>query len=132
MYNQSWYDKWYFRVLMLMAIYILGALVLGIIRVVGLGGAFAYGLKEFLKAVGNLWLLSAIALPFGLLHLPTFKVTFWWLQLLTGLGFIGLPVAIFRTKSRRTLVVCYILFIAVILLLVRGCASVPNSEFSMP
>jgi hypothetical protein len=121
---KPWYDKRSFRIRIIIGIYLLGALAIGIMR-----GAQGFPLvREQDSVIGTsiyFGFLALFVLPLGLASIPSEGAEIWWLQLLSTVGLIGLPIWILRTQSRRTLFLCCVGFTLVILLLVRGCSSVP-------
>ena len=116
-----WYNNRLYRLLVVGAIYLLGALAASILRVREGQSRLVNSLMGQLFDVLTTWALAAPFLPFG----STYYLDGYWGWVVGGLAVVvlsGLLIWILATSSRVGLILGYSVFIILVVVLARGCA----------
>lgn len=125
-----WHQRVLFR-LLLIGVVDYCAVLLGLIFFTPEHGGSVFPSKDattFLETLFMFIPFVMISLPLGVLYFPHYHATVLWMQLVTLLAVVELPVGILLTRSRLRLIAYCIGFALVALFLLRACNSVPPIE----
>lgn len=114
-----WY-KWLDNPARILAgIYLLGVLT---IVIPPIAQAPPRDLTDILAILSGI-IVFILALPFGVMDIPSDGAEIVWLQVVTAIALIGFPIWAVFTRSRLVLLACYIGFMLAVLLTAHGCSS---------
>jgi hypothetical protein len=117
-----WYDKRLYRLLVIVATYVLGALGASILRNREEISRFPghIPVMQELYGIFGAWAIALLFLPLGVLY----YLDGWGGWILAGFALVGLvllAIGIMKTGSRVALILGYTAFIVLVAVLARGC-----------
>jgi hypothetical protein len=124
-----WYDRKFVRLLLIIGPYLLGALGATILRFVAEPASFhTTSLMVLLYSVITMWFAAAAFLPWGTMY---YLGNIWGqvVGFLTAGVLVVLVIWILVARARGALILAYGIFVALVVVLARGCA---YAEIDLP